>query len=31
LTTLGPDGAVICLAVWLGKTRLIDNLRLGER
>ena len=29
LTTLGPDGAVICLAVWLGKTRLIDNLRLG--
>ena len=31
LTTLGPDGAVICLAVWLGKTRLIDNLRLCER
>jgi pantoate--beta-alanine ligase len=31
LTTLGPDGAVICIAVWLGKTRLIDNLRLGER
>jgi pantoate--beta-alanine ligase len=29
LTSLGPDGAVICLAVWLGKTRLIDNLRLG--
>jgi pantoate--beta-alanine ligase len=29
LTTLSPDGAVICLAVWLGKTRLIDNLRLG--
>jgi pantoate--beta-alanine ligase len=31
LTSLGPDGAVICLAVWLGKTRLIDNLRLGGR
>jgi pantoate--beta-alanine ligase len=31
LTTLGPDGAVLCLAVWLGKTRLIDNLRLGGR
>jgi pantoate--beta-alanine ligase len=31
LTTLGPDGAVICLAVWLGKTRLIDNLRLDGR
>jgi pantoate--beta-alanine ligase len=31
LTTLGPDGAVICLAVWLGKTRLIDNLRLEGR
>jgi pantoate--beta-alanine ligase len=31
LTALGPDGAVICLAVWLGKTRLIDNLRLSGR
>ena len=31
LTTLGPEGAVICLAVWLGKTRLIDNLRLDGR
>jgi pantoate--beta-alanine ligase len=31
LTTWGPDGAVICLAAWLGKTRLIDNLSLGGR
>ena len=29
LTTLGPDGGVLCLAAWLGTTRLIDNLRLG--
>jgi pantoate--beta-alanine ligase len=26
---LGPEGAVICLAVWIGQTRLIDNIRLG--
>jgi pantoate--beta-alanine ligase len=31
LTTLASDGAVICLAVWIGKTRLIDNVRLGGR
>jgi pantoate--beta-alanine ligase len=29
LTTLGSEGAAICLAVWIGKTRLIDNRRLG--
>lgn len=29
ITTLTPEGAVICLAVWIGQTRLIDNLRLG--
>jgi pantoate--beta-alanine ligase len=26
LSTIGPEGAQICLAVWIGKTRLIDNL-----
>jgi pantoate--beta-alanine ligase len=26
---VGPEGAVICLAVWIGQTRLIDNIRLG--
>jgi pantoate--beta-alanine ligase len=31
LVTLEADGAVICLAVWIGRTRLIDNLRLGGR
>jgi len=30
LTTVGAEGGVICLAVWLGKTRLIDNRRLGR-
>jgi pantoate--beta-alanine ligase len=29
ITTLTSEGAVICLAVWIGQTRLIDNLRLG--
>lgn len=30
VTRLGAEGAVICLAVWIGKTRLIDNRRLGD-
>jgi pantoate--beta-alanine ligase len=29
VTGLGPEGGVICLAVRIGKTRLIDNRRLG--
>jgi pantoate--beta-alanine ligase len=29
VATLGPKGAVICVAVWIGQTRLIDNVRLG--
>jgi pantoate--beta-alanine ligase len=29
VATLGSEGAVICLAVWIGRTRLIDNMRLG--
>jgi pantoate--beta-alanine ligase len=29
VTTLSSEGAVICLAVWLGHTRLIDNVRLA--
>jgi pantoate--beta-alanine ligase len=29
VATLTPEGAVICLAVWIGHTRLIDNIRLG--
>lgn len=29
LETLGSEGAVVCLAVWIGKTRLIDNVRLS--
>ncbi len=28
LATLGLEGGVLCLAVWVGKTRLIDNIRL---
>lgn len=28
LTTIGPEGAQICLAVWIGNTRLIDNLHV---
>jgi pantoate--beta-alanine ligase len=30
LATLGLEGGVICVAVWIGKTRLIDNIRLGD-
>jgi pantoate--beta-alanine ligase len=30
LAVVGSEGGVICLAVWIGKTRLIDNIRLGE-
>jgi pantoate--beta-alanine ligase len=29
LATVGPEGAVMCLAVWIGRTRLIDNVRIG--
>jgi pantoate--beta-alanine ligase len=29
LTTIGVDGAVVCLAVRIGRTRLIDNVRLS--
>jgi pantoate--beta-alanine ligase len=29
ITTLRSEGAVICLAAWIGQTRLIDNLRLS--
>jgi pantoate--beta-alanine ligase len=29
VVTLGAKGGVLCLAVWIGKTRLIDNIRLG--
>jgi pantoate--beta-alanine ligase len=29
VATLTSEGAVICLAVWIGRTRLIDTLRLG--
>lgn len=29
IATLEADGGVICLAVWIGTTRLIDNVRLG--
>jgi pantoate--beta-alanine ligase len=28
ITHLEMDGAVLCVAVWIGKTRLIDNIRL---
>jgi pantoate--beta-alanine ligase len=31
VVTLGAEGGVLCLAVWIGKTRLIDNIRLGGR
>jgi pantoate--beta-alanine ligase len=31
LTEIGPEGAVMALAVFMGKTRLIDNLRLDHR
>jgi pantoate--beta-alanine ligase len=30
VATIGPEGAVVCLAVWIGRTRLIDNVRLGR-
>jgi len=30
LASVGLEGAVLCLAVWIGKTRLIDNIRLGD-
>lgn len=29
LEMIGPEGAVVCLAVWIGKTRLIDNMPVG--
>jgi pantoate--beta-alanine ligase len=29
VVTLTAEGAVICLAVWIGHTRLIDNIHLG--
>jgi pantoate--beta-alanine ligase len=31
LETPASAGAVICLAVWIGRTRLIDNIYLGRR
>jgi pantoate--beta-alanine ligase len=31
VVSLTAEGAVICLAVWVGHTRLIDNIRLGGR
>jgi len=29
VVTLADEGAVICLAVWIGRTRLIDNIHLA--
>jgi pantoate--beta-alanine ligase len=29
MATIGREGAVACLAVWMGRTRLIDNVRIG--
>lgn len=29
LEMIGPEGAVVCLAVWIGNTRLIDNMPVG--
>jgi pantoate--beta-alanine ligase len=29
VVTLGAEGGVLCLAVWIGKTRLIDNIQLA--
>jgi pantoate--beta-alanine ligase len=29
VVSVAAEGAVICLAVWIGPTRLIDNARLG--
>jgi pantoate--beta-alanine ligase len=31
LAMVGPEGAVVCLAVWIGRTRLIDNRRLNPK
>jgi pantoate--beta-alanine ligase len=31
LVSVAAAGAVICLAVWIGHTRLIDNIHLSER
>jgi pantoate--beta-alanine ligase len=28
VNTIGPEGAQICLAVWIGNTRLIDNVHV---
>ena len=30
LDEVGPRGAILCLAVWIGATRLIDNCLLGR-
>jgi pantoate--beta-alanine ligase len=29
LATLGLEGGVLCVAIWVGRTRLIDNIRLA--
>jgi pantoate--beta-alanine ligase len=29
VATIGREGAVACLAVWMGRTRLIDNVCIG--
>jgi pantoate--beta-alanine ligase len=31
MITMASEGAVICLAVWIGRTRLIDNIHLSGR
>jgi pantoate--beta-alanine ligase len=31
LAMVGPEGAVMCLAVWIGHTRLIDNIHLSPK
>jgi pantoate--beta-alanine ligase len=31
LATIEAEGAVVCLAVWIGRTRLIDNIRLSPK
>jgi pantoate--beta-alanine ligase len=31
LATIGVEGAVVCLAAWIGRTRLIDNIRLSPK
>jgi pantoate--beta-alanine ligase len=30
VATIGLEGAVVCLAVWIGRTRLIDNVHIGR-